>query len=70
MDNKYFSDEDKNNFIALLNMVTKHASFNLTTDEIIKYYKLLNYVQTQLLPKIEDNIFKIEKVTNPKDTKE
>lgn len=61
MNNK-FSEEDKAKVVQYLNYVATKAEFNMKTDDIIKYYKLLSYMQTELLPKIEANIFEIKSI--------
>jgi hypothetical protein len=65
-----FSEQDKEKFIEYLNAVAKYAKFSLNTDEVIKYYKLLSYMQQTLLPKINDNILEIRKVTHSEQSKE
>ena len=62
------TDEDKTKFVNFLNMVASHAQFNFNTKEVIEYFKLLNYMQTQLLPKIEANILEVKKVVKPKES--
>jgi hypothetical protein len=65
MENK-FTEEDKQKVIDFLNMVAKHASFNLSTSEIIDYFKLLDHMQKSIVPKIDANIFEIKKVIESK----
>lgn len=69
MDNKAFSENDKINIIKLLNIVAKHASFNMNTQEIIEYHKLLNYAQMELLPKVEAHILEVKKLHKPVENK-
>lgn len=64
-----FKEADKNKIIDYLNFVSNSAKFNLDTNQCIKYYALLTYMQKELLPKIEANIFEIEKVTKNKSGK-
>lgn len=66
MENK-FNEQDKSKVIKYLNMVAKKAEFSLDTNEIIEYYKLLNYMQVELLPKIEANIFEIKSIKEDKE---
>lgn len=62
MENK-FNEEDKKRIIEFLNMIASKANFNLNTQEVIKYYGLLNYMQGTLIPKVEQNILEIIEVT-------
>jgi replicative superfamily II helicase len=55
-----FKEEDKEKFIEFLNMVALKAEFKeMTTQEIIKYFKLLSHMQKQILPKINSHILEI-----------
>jgi len=66
------TEEDQTKVITFLNMVASHATFSMNTKQLIEYFRLLNYMQTILLPKIEANIFEIKEVINtkPEDKKE
>lgn len=66
MDNK-FTEEDKKKVVDFLNMVATHAEFKFNTDQTIKYFKLLAFMQQQLLPKIDANIFEIKRVVEQKE---
>lgn len=57
-----FNEEDKGKVIKYLNIVAKKARFNMDTQELIEYYKLLNYMQVELLPKIDANIFEVKSI--------
>lgn len=62
MPNK-FSEEDKLKFVEFMNSVAKHASWKeLSTDELIKIFKLLAHMQQVMIPKLEANILEIKKV--------
>jgi len=50
-----WSDEDSKKVIEFLNMVADKAELKLSTRELIHYFKLLNWMQTGLLKKIEDS---------------
>lgn len=63
MNNK-FTEDDKQKVIEFLNIVGSKASFNLNTQEVIKFYGLLSYMQKSLIPKIESNYLEIIEVTN------
>ena len=62
MDNK-FKEEDKKAVIDFLNHMAKHATWKHTTEEAIQFFKLLNKMQSVIVPKINDNILEIIKVT-------
>ena len=65
-----FKEEDKVKVVEFLNMVAQKANLNLNTQEIIKYYGLLSYMQTELLPKINNNILEVVKVVEAEGDKE
>lgn len=62
-----FTDEDKAKTIKFLNMVAKHARFDVKTDELIEYFKHLSFMQQILLPKIDSNILEFKRVIEPED---
>jgi hypothetical protein len=57
-----FTEEDKQKFIDFLNMVAKHAKFDMNTVELVAYFKLLSHMQGKLLPKLDANILEIKRV--------
>lgn len=61
MNNK-FTEEDKSKIVQYLNLVAASAEFKMKTSELIKYYQLLNFMQTQVLPKIEANILEVKNI--------
>ena len=61
MNNK-FTEEDKEKLIHFLNFVAKNAEFKVNTQEIIDYFKLLNHMQTSILPKVEEHILEVKRV--------
>ena len=66
-----FNDEDKEKVIEFLNMVAKHAKFEMNTIELIQYFKLLSHMQQRILPKINENILEIKRViVNNEENKE
>ena len=67
MSEMHFSEEDKQKVIEFLNMVAKHAKFEMNTTELIQYFKLLSHMQVKILPKIEANILEIKKVIEPQE---
>ena len=69
MENK-FNQEDKEQLVEFLNMVAKKANFNLNTQEIIAYFKLLSFMQTKLIPKLDANILEVIQVIESEEEKE
>jgi len=62
-----FKEEDKKKVIDFLNMVAVKAEMKLNTQEVIKYYGLLSFMQQELIPKIDANILEIIKVEESKE---
>jgi carbamate kinase len=61
--NQYsFNDDDKKKLVDFLNFVAKNARFEVNTQEIIEYFKLLSYMQGNMLPKIEANILEVSRI--------
>lgn len=56
------TEEDKQKFIDFLNMVAKHAKFDMSTAELIAYFKLLSHMQGKLIPKLDANILELRRV--------
>lgn len=67
MSNLSFTEEDKQKLVEFLNMNAKHAKFELNTNELIQYFKLLSHMQKQILPKVEANILEVKRVIENKD---
>lgn len=65
MDDK-FKEVDKEKVVEFLNLVATHGKFELTTKQVIEYFKLLSHMQQVILPKINANIFEVVKVVEPK----
>jgi len=65
-----FKKVDKEKFIEFLNFIAKHAKFEINTQEVINYFKLLSHMQTEILTKIDSNILEIEKVVEANKDKE
>jgi uncharacterized protein YeeX (DUF496 family) len=57
-----FSEADKQKVIEFLNTVAKYAKFEMKTEEIVSYFKLLAHMQQTILPKIDANILEVLKV--------
>ena len=63
-----FEEIDKEKFILFLNFVATKAKFNdMTTQEVINYFNLLNYMQRVMIPKIEKNILEVIEVNDPEE---
>lgn len=62
-----FTEEDKSKVIQFLNIIATKAKFEVDTNELIKYYKLLSFMQQELLPKIEANILEIRSIKEDKE---
>lgn len=71
MDGKLkFTDKDKAQVVEFLNFIATEARFKPNSDGvdtafIIKYFKLLSFMQQTILPKIDANILEIIKVHKP-----
>lgn len=57
-----FKDEDQEKVIKFLNHLAKHAQFTHTVAQSIEFFKLLTYMQQELLPKIDANVLEIKRV--------
>lgn len=64
-----FNKEDKEKLVEFLNMVAKTAKFELNTEQLIKYFKLLSHMQAVILRKVDANILEILEVVELKDSK-
>jgi hypothetical protein len=62
-----FTEDDKQKLVEFLNMVAKHAKFELSTAELIQYFKLLSHMQTKMIPKIDANILEIKRIIEAKE---
>lgn len=61
-----FKEQDKEKVIEFLNFIYEKAEFNnWTTKDTVEHFKLLAYMQKELLPKIEKNICEVTKVVEP-----
>lgn len=70
MNNK-FNENDKEQFIKFLNYIADNAEFEkMKTRDVISYFKMLNHMQTQILPKIESNILEVVEVVEPEKKEE
>lgn len=57
-----FSEKDKEMLIEFLNLVAQKAKFEMDTNEIIKYFKALSYMQQTLVPKVDRHILEVVRV--------
>jgi hypothetical protein len=57
-----FNEEDKQKFVEFLNAIAKTAKFEVKTDELINYFKLLAHMQNKIIPKIDANILEVKNV--------
>ena len=60
-----FSDKDSENLVRFLNFVADKAKFELKVKEVIEFYKLLAWAQTELKQKLEANIMGEYKLHEP-----
>lgn len=65
-----FKDSDKDQVIEFLNFVATKAEFKLNTQDVIKYFKLLSYMQKELLVKIDKNVLELKRVIDNSETSE
>lgn len=64
-----FNEEDKKKVIEFLNTVAKHAKFEMNTEQVIAYFKLISHMQQVILPKIDANILEVKRVVEVKEEK-
>ena len=60
-----FTEEDKKKVVEFLNMTAIHADLTMKTQKLIEYYKLLAFMQSSLLPKIDAHILEVKRVIDP-----
>jgi len=58
----YFNEDDKKKFIDYLNSVADSAKFEMNTQQLCDYFKLLAHMQQVILPKINANILEVKKI--------
>lgn len=65
-----FTSRDVENLVQLLNFVATNAKFsNLDVKSILQFTRLLNWAQTDLLPKIETHKFEVDALHTPEGKK-
>lgn len=62
-----FNEDDKKKVIEFLNTVAKHAKFEMNTEQVIAYFKLISHMQQVILPKIDANILEVKQVVEAKE---
>ena len=70
MDKKHFGQEDYDKVVDFLNLIANKAEFKMNTSDVIKYFKLVSYMQQSILPKIKDHFFELEEIVNPGEPEE
>jgi hypothetical protein len=68
MDNK-FNEADKEKVIKFLNLIAKHARFDVNVEELLEVRNGLAHMQQVIVPKIDANILEIKKVHEPESPK-
>ena len=58
--NKTFTEQDIKNLTGFVNLIAKEAKFTLSVQGVVDFHNLLSWVQRDLLPKMEANIFEIK----------
>lgn len=68
MTDNNFKKEDKQQVIDFLNFIAENAKFDdWTTEKSIKHFRMLNFMQSRLLPLIEANTLEVNKIVPPKE---
>jgi hypothetical protein len=57
-----FTEEDYNTLTGFINFVANKGQFNLNVTQSIELTKMLNKLQTVVLPKIEASILEVKSV--------
>lgn len=66
-----FEEKDKEKVVEFLNFVAKKSVFkDMSTQDVISCFGLLNYMQKVILPKIDANIAEIIEVKEPVEEEE
>lgn len=63
----YFTEDDKAKIVKFLNLVAKHARFDVDTSELIDFFKHLQFMQQVVVPKVENNIVEIKQIVENKE---
>ena len=61
MENK-FTDEDCQKFNILMSKITTSAQFNLTFNEFIDFYNLVDHMKKVIYPKLQANVLEVMSV--------
>jgi hypothetical protein len=71
MNGKEFTEEDYNALVKFMNFIHQNATFKDSTPAMMmEYAKLYGLVGKNVLPKIKDHQFEVNKVIEPEDNKE
>lgn len=57
-----FTEDDKKKVVDFLNIIAQKAKFELNTQEVIEYFKLLAHMQQSIIPKIDGHIFEVKQI--------
>lgn len=60
-----FTEDDKKKLVEFLNFVAEKADFNMNTQDVIRYFTLLSFMQKELLPKVDSHILEVKRVIEP-----
>jgi len=66
---KSFSEKDVESFVKLLNMMHLKVA-GLDGKEALEYFKLLQWAQSTMMPKIKSHVMGEPKIHEPSETKE
>jgi hypothetical protein len=65
--NKHFTEKDAEKLVSLLNFIATNATFDkLKVKDIIAFNRMLTWAQTELLVKVEANVFQIQEIKQMK----
>jgi len=60
---KHFTDKDAEKLVSLLNFIATNATFdNLKVKDVIAFHRMLNWAQTELLVKVQANVFEVQEI--------
>ena len=57
-----FSEDDAKKFVEFMNSVAKHATFNMTTQQMVEHVRALGHMQNVIAPKIQNHILEVKEV--------
>lgn len=69
MDKPTFTDKDTEKMVSFLNFVATYAEFSkLNVNKVLEFTRLLNWAQTDLLPKMDAHKFEVLSVKQAEPT--